>query len=113
MNNVVIVGRIVRNPEIKKTENNTEVLNITLAVDRNFKNANGEYEVDFIDCILWKGIAKSTAEYCVKGDLIGVKGRLQTRSYVYEDVKRTASEVVAEKVTFLSYNRGKDKEEEE
>ncbi len=113
MNNVVIVGRMVRNPEIKQTDNSTDVLNITLAVDRNFKNANGEYEVDFIDCILWKGIAKSTAEYCVKGDLIGVKGRLQTRSYVYEDVKRTASEVVAEKVTFLSYNRNKDKEEEE
>ncbi len=112
MNNVVIVGRLVRDPEMKTTTQNTDVLNITLAVDRNFKNVNGEYEVDFVDCILWKGIAKSTAEYCVKGDLIGVKGRLQTRSYVYEDVKRTASEVVAEKVTFLSYNRKNDKEEE-
>ncbi len=113
MNNIIIVGRLARDPELKKTPLDTSVLNITLAVDRNFKNANGEYEVDYIDCILWKGIAKSTAEYCVKGDLIGIKGRLQTRSYVYQDVKRTASEVVAEKVTFLSYNRNKDKEEEE
>ncbi|MFV0499238.1 MAG: single-stranded DNA-binding protein [Bacilli bacterium] len=112
MNNVVIVGRIVRNPEIKQTDNSTSVLNITLAVDRSFKNINGEYEVDFIDCILWKGIAKSTAEYCVKGDLIGVKGRLQTRTYMHGDIKRTASEVVAEKVTFLSYNRNKEKKEE-
>lgn len=112
MNNVVIVGRLVRDPEVKTTGTDTEVLNITLAVDRNFKNANGEYEVDFIDCILWKGIAKSTAEYCVKGDLIGVKGRLQTRSYVYDEVKRTVSEVVAEKVTFLSYNRKVNEEVE-
>lgn len=111
MNNVVIVGRLVRNPEIKQTDNSTEVLNITLAVDRNFKNANGEYEVDFIDCILWKGIAKSTAEYCIKGDLIGVKGRLQTRNYIFDDVKRTASEVVAEKVTFLSYRKNLKEEE--
>ncbi len=57
-----------------------------------------------------KGIAKSTAEHCSKGDLIGIKGRLQTRSYVYDDIKRVVSEVVAEKVTFLSYNRNKDRE---
>ncbi len=112
MNHVVIVGRIVREPELKETSVDTKVLNITLAVDRSFKNANGEYEADFIDCILWKGIAKSTAEHCSKGDLIGIKGRLQTRSYVYDDIKRVVSEVVAEKVTFLSYNRNKDKEEE-
>ncbi|MFV0424574.1 MAG: single-stranded DNA-binding protein [Bacilli bacterium] len=56
MNNVVIVGRLVRNPEVKQTDNSTDVLNITLAVDRNFKNSNVEYEVDFIDCILWKGV---------------------------------------------------------
>lgn len=102
MNQVVIVGRLVRDPELKETSLDTKVLNITLAVDRSFKNSNGEYEADFIDCILWKGIAKSTADHCNKGDLIGIRGRLQTRTYMHEDVKRVVSEVVAEKVTFLS-----------
>lgn len=102
LNQAVLVGRIVREPEVKKTDNGNAVSNITLAVPRSFKNPKGEYDTDFINCVLWKGVAESTASYCKKGDLVGVKGRIQTRNYEVNDEKRQAVEVVAEKVTFLS-----------
>ncbi len=102
LNQAVIVGRIVREPEVKKTESGRAVSNITLAVPREFKNPNGEYDTDFINCVLWKGVAESTASYCRKGDLVGVRGRIQTRNYELNNEKRQAVEVVAEKVTFLT-----------
>jgi len=106
LNQIVIVGRLVRDPELRETEAGKKVTNITLAVPRSYKNTNGEYETDFIDCVLWTGIAENTSEYCKKGDLLGVKGRVQTRVYETEDdKKRHVTEVVAEKVTFLSPKR--------
>lgn len=103
LNQSILVGRIVKDPEIKETENGTKVTNITLAVQRSYKNVEGEYDTDFISCVLWKGIAETTAEYCKKGDLIGVRGRLQNRSIAYnDDSKFSAVEVVAERITFLS-----------
>ncbi len=112
LNQTVIVGRLVKDPELKETENGNKVTNITLAVPRSFKNSNGEYETDFISCVLWKGIAENTVEYCKKGDLIGVKGRVQTRSFEVEDEKRRyVMEIVAEKVTFLS-SKNKDEKED-
>lgn len=103
LNQTVIVGRLVRDPELYVTENGNKVTSITLAVPRSFKNVNGEYDTDFVPCVLWKGVAENTAEYCHKGDLLGVKGHIQTRSIeVEEDVKRQLVEIVAEKVTFLS-----------
>lgn len=107
LNQSIIVGRIVHEPEIRETESGTKVTNITLAVPRSYKNSNGEYDTDFISCVLWKGIAETTTEYCKKGDLIGVRGRLQTKTYEYEDTKRNSVELVAERVTFLS-NRKTD-----
>ena len=109
LNQIVIVGRLVKDPELKETEKGKKVTNITLAVPRNYKNVNGEYDTDFIDCILWTGVAENTAEYCKKGDLLGVKGRIQSRSYEKEEQKKYVTEVVAEKVTFLT-NKSKDKE---
>ena len=94
LNQVVIVGRLVSDPQINETENEIKVATITLAVPRSYKNVDGEYETDFITCTLWNGIAGTTAEYCKKGDLIGIKGRLQSND--------NKLEVVAEKVTFLS-----------
>ena len=73
LNQTVIVGRIVRDPELRETESGHKVSNITLAVPRSFKNSNGEYDTDFISCVLWQGIAENTAEYCHKGDLVGSK----------------------------------------
>ncbi len=106
LNQSILVGRIVREPEVKETDNGTKVTNITLAVQRPFKNNNGEYNTDFISCVLWKGIAESTAEYCKKGDLIGIRGRIQTRQYEDElEETKNVVEVVAERVTFLSSNK--------
>ena len=114
LNNAVIVVRIVQNPELKETEKGGKLANIVLAVPRSFKNSNGEYETDFINCTLWRGIAESTAEYCKKGDLVGIKGRIQTSNYQdSEGNKKYTTEVVAEKVTFLSKNHTKEAEETE
>lgn len=102
LNQVVIVGRIAQDLEIKDTENG-KVTNVTLAVPRSFKNAEGSYDTDFIDCTLWKNIAESTVEYCKKGDLVGVKGRLQMNNYKDKDGNNKSKlNVIAEKVTFLS-----------
>lgn len=103
LNQTVIVGRLVRDPDLYETENGNKVTNITLAVPRSYKNADGEYDTDFINCVLWKGVAESASEYCHKGDLLGIKGRIQTRTIdVDEDSKKYITEVVAEKVTYLS-----------
>ena len=97
LNQTVIVGRLVSDPQINETENNRKTSTITLAVPRGYKNTNGEYETDFIPVVLWNEIARNTTEYCRKGDLIGIKGRLQ--------IKENKVEVVAEKVTFLSSSK--------
>lgn len=110
LNQIVIVGRLVRSPELRKTEGGKNVTNITLAVPRSYKNTKGEYETDFVDCVLWTGVAETTTEYCKKGDLLGIKGRIQTRVFEKDDIKKHITEVVAEKVTFLS---SKKKEEED
>ena len=99
----------MRDPELYETENGNKVTNITLAVPRSYKNVNGEYDTDFVPCVLWKGVAENTVEYCRKGDLLGVKGHVQTRDIeVDEDVKRKLVEIVAEKVTFLSSKKQAD-----
>lgn len=106
LNQIVIVGRLTKNPELRETEGGKKVTNITLAIPRSYKNSSGEYETDFVDCVLWTGIAENTTEYCRRGDILGVKGRIQTRTYETEDnKKRYVTEVVAEKVTFLSNKR--------
>lgn len=102
LNQAVLVGRLVRDPELKETESGKKVTKITLAVPRSYKNTNGEYETDFIECVLWSGVAESTVDYCNKGDLLGVKGRIQTRNVELEDQRKVYTEVIAEKVTFLS-----------
>lgn len=102
LNQAVLVGRIVQTPELKDTEKG-KVTNITLAVPRSYKNVDGQYDTDFISCVLWRGVAESTAEYCKKGDLVGIKGHIQTRNVEFDDEsKKQFVEVVAEKVTFLS-----------
>ena len=108
LNQTVIVGRLVKDPELKETDSGCKVANIVLAVPRSFKNSKGEYETDFVACTLWRGIAENTVEFCNKGDMLGVKGRVQSRSYEDEEEKRHFMiEIVAEKVTFLS-SKNKD-----
>ena len=72
LNQAVLVGRLVQEPELNKTEKGN-VTNITLAVPRSYKNSDGEYDTDFIRCTLWQAIAENTVEYCKKGDLVGIK----------------------------------------
>ena len=106
LNQVVIAGRLVSDPEIVTTENNKKRTFVTVAVPRSYKNVNGTYDTDFIRCILWGGIAESTCEYCQKGDIVGVKGRLQTSNYEKEDGEKVyVTDVIAEKVSFLSSKR--------
>lgn len=102
LNQVILVGRLVAAPEIKKLELEKSVANITLAVPRSYRNENGEYDTDFLDCELWNGIASTTTEYCKKGDTIGIKGSLKTDYYIKDDIKIKTTKIVAEKVTFLS-----------
>ena len=103
LNQVVLVGRIVKTPELRVTETGKKTATVTLAVPRNYKNMNGEYDTDFLDCTLWTNIAENTTEYCQTGDMVGVKGRIQTRVIQNEDgSKKKKTEIVAEKVTFLA-----------
>lgn len=112
LNQAVLVGRIVYDPELKETENGNKVANVTLAVPRSFKNDNGEYDTDFISCVLWKGVAENTAEYCKKGDMVGIKGRIQSDSYENKEGKKESKlSIVAEKVTFLTKSRNEPESE--
>lgn len=115
LNQLVLVGRLVKEPELRESENNVKFAYITLAVPRSFKNSNGEYETDFIDCILWDVIASNANEYCHKGDIIGVRGRLQTRMVENkkEKTKQKILEVVCEKISFLSSKKEDEVEIEE
>ena len=112
MNQTLIIGRLVDNPKVEKTDNGKKVMNMTIAVPRSYKNAEGVYETDFIDCVLWNGIAENTAEYCKKGDMIGVKGKIQTDLYENDGQKHKSTKLIAEKVTFLSSVRSSEKQEE-
>ena len=105
VNQIVLVGRIAKAPETRTTENGKKIATLTLAVPRNYKNVNGEYDTDFLDCTLWSSVAESTSEYCKTGDMIGVKGRVQSRIVESPDgQKRRKTEIVAERVTFLTSN---------
>jgi single-strand DNA-binding protein len=114
LNQIVLVGRLVKNPELRVTESGKKTTTITLAVPRNYKNAEGQYDTDFLDCTLWTGVAENTTEYCQSGDMLGVKGRIQTRLIENEDGSKTKkTEIVAEKVTFLaSSSNNKEKKDE-
>ncbi|MBQ7790408.1 MAG: single-stranded DNA-binding protein [Bacilli bacterium] len=113
LNQVVMVGRLVADPEVKETENGKKVSNITLAVQRSYKNAEGVYETDFIDCTLFDGVAHNTAEYCHKGDIVGVKGRIQTDIYEKDGENKKSTSLIAEKITFLSSNKNLTKENDD
>lgn len=109
VNQIVLVGRIVKTPELRVTENGKKMSSIVLAVPRNYKNSEGQYDTDFLDCTLWTGVAESTAEYCKTGDLVGVRGRLQTRIVeTPEGTKKKKTEIIAERVNFLSSNHKAD-----
>lgn len=99
LNRIILIGRLTRDPELKYTSNGTAVAKFTLAVDRKFSK---EKETDFIDVIVWRGLAENVANYLRKGRLAAAEGRLQIRTYEdKEGNKRKAVEVVADDVRFL------------
>lgn len=109
MNKVCLTGRTTSKLELRYTTSNTEVCNFALAVNRRFKNQNGDYESDFINCVAYKSTAKLLADYVEKGDLIGVEGRIQTRSYKNKnDETRYVTEVIVESIDFLSNKKKND-----
>ena len=109
LNQIILVGRLVKTPEVIETESGKKMSYITLAIPRTFKNDDGEYDTDFIDCVLWEVVAESTSEYCKQGDIVGVKGRVQSRMTEDEDGNNYKKmEVIAEKITFLSSKKEED-----
>lgn len=102
INNVVLVGRLTRDVDLRYTSNGTAYASFTLAVERNFKNQSGEKETDFINCVMWRKPAENLANYTKKGSLIGIEGRIQTRNYDNQQGQRVyVTEVLAEKFSFL------------
>lgn len=102
INNVVLVGRMTRDAELRYTPSNVAVATFSLAVNRNFKGANGERETDFINCVIWRQQAENLANWAKKGALIGITGRIQTRNYENQQGQRVyVTEVVAESFQVL------------
>ena len=102
INNVVLVGRTTKDPELRYTPQNQAVATFSLAVNRQFKNAKGEREADFINCVIWRQQAENLVNWAKKGALIGITGRIQTRSYENQQGQRVyVTEVVAENFQML------------
>lgn len=102
MNKVELIGRLTKEPEIKLTSNQTQFCNFTIAVDRRFKDANGQRQADFINCVAWKNTAVFIQKYFHKGNKIGVVGSIQTRSFDDQNgQKRFVTEVIVDEVEFV------------
>lgn len=102
INNVTLVGRLTKDVELKYTPSNVANVSFTLAVNRTFKNANGEREADFINCVIWRQSAENFANWAKKGALIGIIGRIQTRNYENQQGQRVyVTEVIAENFQML------------
>ncbi|WP_416144932.1 single-stranded DNA-binding protein [Planococcus koreensis] len=113
INRVIMVGRLTKDPDLKYTPTGAAVARFTLAVNRNFSNAQGEKETDFINCTVWRKQAENTANFFKKGSLAGIEGRIQTGSYEGTDGKRVyTTEVVADSVQFLEPKNSAPKTEE-
>lgn len=107
INNIVLVGRLTKDPDLRYTGNGTAVASFTLAVKRDFKNASGEQEADFINCVIWRNSAETLANTVRKGQQIGIIGRVQTRSYENQQGQKVfVTEIVAERFNYLEKREG-------
>ena len=101
LNKIILMGRLTRDPELRRTQSGTAVTSFSLAVDRDFKSQNGEKETDFIDIVAWRATAEFVSKYFTKGRMAVVEGRLQLRDWTDKDGnKRRSAEVVADNVYF-------------
>lgn len=111
LNQIVLIGRLVQDPEIKIIDSGKKVSEITLAVRRGFKNMEGNYDTDFIRVTLWEGLAETVTSYMTKGTLVAMIGRAQIRRYdITEERYLNIVEIVAERITYLSSPNRKDQE---
>lgn len=102
MNKIILIGRNTKDIELRYTPSNVAAAQFSLAVQRNFKNKEGNYDTDFINCVAYRNLAETIAKYIRKGDKLGVEGKLQNRSYDAQDgTKRYVSEVIVENIEFL------------
>ena len=109
INNVVLVGRLTRDAELRYTSSNQAVATFSLAVNRNFKSQNGECEADFINCVIWRQQAENLANWAKKGALIGITGRIQTRNYENQQGQRVyVTEVVANDFQLLESRKDRE-----
>lgn len=112
INRVVMVGRMTRDPELRRTGSGAAVTSFTLALNRNYNSADGQ-QADYISCVVWNKVAENVAQYCSKGSLVGVEGRLRSRTYDNAQGQRVyVTEVVCDSVQFLE-TKPKDKYEEQ
>lgn len=106
LNKVIIMGRLTRDPELRRTQGGTAVTSFTMAVDRGFKSQSGEKETDFIDVVAWRNTGEFAAKYLAKGRMAAVEGRIQVRDWQDKDGNRRKSvEVVADNVYFADSKR--------
>lgn len=106
MNKIILIGRMTKDIEIRYTQNQKEVGSFDLAVNRNYKNANGEYDTDFFKCIAWGNLAKTIQTYTSKGSQIGIEGRVENRTYQANDgTNRYVTEVVVEGVHLIDFKK--------
>ena len=114
INQIILVGRLTGDPEIEEYENGKKRTIINIAVQRQFKNIDNKYDTDFFRCVLWNGMASNTKNYCQRGDIAGVKGRVQNRNYVdSENNTRYITEIIAEKISFVSHSQKKENNSDE
>ena len=113
LNQVVLVGRLAAEPTSVELENDHKKITMNIIVLRSYKNSKGEYDSDTIRCVLWDQIATTTKSFCHKGDIVGIKGRIQVNEIQEGDNKIYITEVIAEKVTFLSSKKEEKEEGEE
>ncbi|MBE7031078.1 MAG: single-stranded DNA-binding protein [Ruminococcaceae bacterium] len=106
MNKVILMGRLTRDPELRTTPNGVSVCSFSIAVNRRFKNAAGEYDADFINCVAWRQTGEFVSRYFAKGRMIGVIGSLQTRTYEKDGQKRYATEVQVDEAYFAGDKAG-------
>ena len=110
INRVVLVGRMTRDPELRRTPQGDAVTSFTLAVNRNFTSRDGQQQADFINCVVWRKPAENVERYCSKGSLVGVEGRIQTRSYDNSQGQKVyVVEVICDSVQFLETRAARER----
>ena len=110
INKVILIGRLTRDPELRRTPQGDAVTSFTLAVNRNYTDKDGQQQADFINCVVWKKSAENVEKYCSKGSLVGVEGRIQTRSYDNSQGQKVyVVEVICDSVQFLETRAARER----